>query len=50
LAISIISLAELSEGVHYSPNPEQSRQALEAFLEDVSVLGIDEEICNMGFG
>jgi tRNA(fMet)-specific endonuclease VapC len=47
LAISIISLAELFEGVHYSRHPEQSQQALEAFLEDVSVLGIDEEICKL---
>lgn len=47
LALSIISLAELSEGVQYSRDPEQSQQALEAFLEDVSVLGIDEEICRI---
>jgi predicted nucleic acid-binding protein len=47
LAISVISLAELYEGIHYSRHPEQSQQALEAFLEDVSVLGIDEEICKI---
>jgi tRNA(fMet)-specific endonuclease VapC len=47
LAISVISLPELYEGVHYSHHPEQSQQALEAFLEDVSVLGIDEEICQL---
>ena len=47
LAISVISLAELYEGIHYSRHPEQSQQALEAFLEDVSVLGIDEEICQL---
>jgi tRNA(fMet)-specific endonuclease VapC len=47
LAISIISLAELFEGVHYSRHPEQSQQALEAFLEDVSGLGIDEEVCKL---
>ena len=41
---SIISLAELYEGVYYSRDPEASRVALEAFLEDVSILGIDEEI------
>ena len=35
LAISIISLAELYEGVRYSRHPEQSQQALDAFLEDV---------------
>ena len=47
LALSIISLAELSEGVHYSRTPERSQQALNAFLEDVSVLGIDEEVCKI---
>ena len=47
LALSIISLAELDEGVQYSREPEQSQQALNAFLEDVSVLGIDEEVCKI---
>jgi tRNA(fMet)-specific endonuclease VapC len=47
LALSIVSLAELSEGVQYSREPDQSQQALDAFLEDVSVLGIDEEICKI---
>jgi tRNA(fMet)-specific endonuclease VapC len=47
LALSVISLAELSEGVQYSRSPEQSQQALNAFLEDVSVLGIDEEVCDI---
>jgi tRNA(fMet)-specific endonuclease VapC len=47
LALSIISLAELSEGVHYSRTPERSQQAFNAFLEDVSVLGIDEEVCKI---
>jgi tRNA(fMet)-specific endonuclease VapC len=40
-------VAELSEGVQYSRNPDQSKQALDIFLEDVSVLGIDEEICKI---
>jgi tRNA(fMet)-specific endonuclease VapC len=47
LALSIVSVAELSEGVQYSRDPDQSQQALDAFLEDVSVLGIDEEICRI---
>src|SRR5919109_3384705 len=47
LALSIASLAELYEGVHYSRDPESSQQALDAFLEDVTVLGIDEEICKL---
>jgi tRNA(fMet)-specific endonuclease VapC len=45
LALSIITLAELYEGVYYSRDPDKSQAALEAFLEDVAVLGIDEEIC-----
>jgi tRNA(fMet)-specific endonuclease VapC len=47
LALSIASLAELYEGVHYSRDPEQSQQALDAFLEDVTVLGLAEEICKI---
>jgi predicted nucleic acid-binding protein len=47
LALSIASLAELYEGVHDSRDPEQSQQALDAFLEDVTVLGLDEEICKI---
>lgn len=47
LALSIVSLAELYEGVQYSRDPDRSQQALDAFLEDVSVLGIDEEICQL---
>jgi tRNA(fMet)-specific endonuclease VapC len=47
LAISIISPAELYEGIHYARHPEQSQQALGVFLEDVSVLVIDEEICKL---
>ena len=47
LALTIISLAELLEGVQYSRDPDQSQQALDAFLEDVSVLGIDEEVCKI---
>jgi tRNA(fMet)-specific endonuclease VapC len=47
LALSVISLAELSEGVQYSRDPVQSQEALDAFLEDVSLLGIDEEVCKI---
>jgi tRNA(fMet)-specific endonuclease VapC len=47
LALSIVSLAELLEGVQYSRDPDQSQQALDAFLEDVSALGIDEEVCKI---
>ena len=47
LALSIVSLAELYEGVHYSRDPERSQQALDAFLDDVTVVGIDEDICEI---
>ncbi|MBI4441871.1 MAG: type II toxin-antitoxin system VapC family toxin [Acidobacteria bacterium] len=45
LALSIISVAELWEGVHFSKGPERSQAILEEFLSGVVVLGLDEEIC-----
>ena len=48
LALSIISLAELYEGIYYAHNPIQSEAMLEDFLaSDLVVLGIDEEICRI---
>lgn len=47
LALSIISLAELYEGVFDSRDPANSQTALEGFVEDVSILGIDEETCKI---
>jgi len=38
IALSFISLAELYEGVFYSRGPQQSEQALQAFLRGVDVL------------
>jgi tRNA(fMet)-specific endonuclease VapC len=45
LALSIISLAELYEGVYYSREPEGDEQDLNDFLRGVSVIGIDEDTC-----
>ena len=45
LALSIISLAELYEGVYYSCDPEGDEHDLNDFLRGVTVLGIDEDIC-----
>ena len=45
LALSIISVAELWEGVCFSKDRERSQAILEEFLAGVIVLGIDEEIC-----
>jgi len=47
LALSIISLAELDEGVFYSRDPEGDERALRDFLRGVTVLGIDEAICQI---
>ncbi len=47
LAVSVISLAEVYEGVFYSRDPEASRKGFEDFLENVSILGVDEEVCRM---
>ena len=47
LAISVISLAELYEGAHYSRDPIRSKFSLQRFVEGVVVLPIDEEICNL---
>lgn len=45
LALSIISVAELWEGVFFSKAPERSEASFEDFLSGVVILGIDEEIC-----
>jgi tRNA(fMet)-specific endonuclease VapC len=44
LALSIISLAELYEGVFYSRDPEGDGQDLADFLRGVTVLGLDADI------
>lgn len=45
LNISVITLAELYEGVYASNNMELHLRGLNNFLSGVNVLGIDEEIC-----
>jgi len=48
VAISVISLAEIYEGVYYSKNPLKSQQFLEEFLApDLRVLNVDQEICKI---
>jgi predicted nucleic acid-binding protein len=41
LALSVISLCELYEGVLYSSDPRRNERALEDFLAGVELLGID---------
>ena len=43
ICTSIISVAELYEGVYGSKNYEASLDALETFLEGITVLSIDQE-------
>lgn len=47
LALSVISLAELYEGVHYSRDPAQSRAVLSRFLSTVTVLAVDDAVCDI---
>lgn len=47
LGLSIISLAELYEGVHYSRDPEVSKQHLRDFPIGITVLEINDRICDV---
>ena len=42
LAISVITVAELYEGVYYSRDPRKAEEGLRDFLRGVGLLGIDE--------
>lgn len=44
LAMSVISLAELYEGVFYSTKPTENERVLEDFLSVVEVIGVDDAI------
>ena len=45
LGLSVISLAELYEGIYYSTDPQGNEQDLNDFLRGVQVIGIDEDAC-----
>jgi tRNA(fMet)-specific endonuclease VapC len=47
LAVSIISVAELYEGVFRSNNPAANEQALKDLLSATTVLDITQEICRV---
>ena len=48
MAMSVISLAEIYEGVYYSKDPVKSQQLLEEFLApDLKVLNVGQEICKI---
>ncbi len=44
LAISVVSLAELYEGIYHSTEPDNAQSTLDRFVRGVDVLGIDEEV------
>lgn len=47
IALSVISLAELYEGVYYSKDPATSQRILETFFREFQLLGVDEDICKV---
>ncbi len=47
LSTSIISVAELYEGVHGSKDYEESLKALEEFFKGVTIINLDKEVCNI---
>jgi tRNA(fMet)-specific endonuclease VapC len=47
IAISMVSLAELYEGVYYSNDPAKSQSILDALTGQFSIIGIDEETCKI---
>lgn len=47
LAVSVVSLAELYEGIHYSRDAVRSEASLQQFLTGLPVLPIDDEVCRI---
>ena len=47
LAVSVITLGELYEGVYGAAEPDKREQGLKDFLQGVTVLGLDEETCRI---
>ena len=47
LGISMITLAELYEGVFYSRNSEDDARELRSFLDIVNIVELDDEICRI---
>ena len=48
LALSVVTLGELYEGVYYSRDSAESEEVLQRFLDPgLTILGIDEETCKI---
>lgn len=47
ICTSVISVAELYEGIYGSKDYHKSLETLETFLEGITVLSIDQEVCKI---
>ena len=47
LGLSTISLAEVYEGIYYSKDPSGNQKSLVEFLQDVTLIGVDEETARL---
>ena len=47
IATSIISVAELYEGIYGSSDYEKSLKAIEDFIEGISILNLDMQVCTI---
>lgn len=47
IAVSIITIAELQEGVVLAKDRERAAQSLATFLTTVTILSVDEETCRI---
>ena len=47
IGLSIVSLAELYEGVFGAADPHAREQELQAFLADVEIVDLDPEVCRV---
>ena len=47
IGLSVVSLAELYEGVFYSTTPQDNEKVLQDFLDGVEVLTLDDSICRI---
>lgn len=47
LGLSLVSLAELYEGVYYSTDPARNERGLTDFLRAVTLIGVDVDTCRL---
>lgn len=47
LGMSVISLAEIYEGIYGSPNTERQEMLLSDFLEPIEIVHVDDGVCRI---